>query len=122
VAKSKRRTKTPNEMTHEELDRLIDESMRKIALLERFDESEEWRYIAKYLDGRLKMLENQGKGLRRRLMKPIAGQPAITLEQIASHEARLDETAVMRRITTTILGLWRSQLPELIAIRDERPR
>src|SRR5262245_11743416 len=121
--KSKRRTpKDPREMAPEEFDALVRESERKIALMARFGESEEWRLIAEVLDVRIRRMENEGKGFRRRLMRPVAGQPPVTLEQIASHEARLDETVALRRLPKFLLGFWGDQMAQLQAIRDEAPR
>lgn len=109
-------------MSREDLDRLVAESQRKIDLLEGFETSEEWKILGQFLDGRLKRLEHEGKGLRRRIMRPLAGQPPVTLEQIAAHEARIDENAILRRLPTTILALWRDQIQQLHTIRGEATR
>jgi len=117
---SRRRVATdPRQLPREELDRLIDGSSRKIDVIEAFQTSEEWKILGDYLEGRAKRLENEGKGLRRRLMRPLPGQPPITLEQIAAHEARIDENAILRRLPKTILQLWAAQIDELHAIRAE---
>lgn len=118
----RRPAKDPRSLSREELESLIVDSQRKIDVIEAFETSEEWKVLSQYLDGRLKRLENEGKGLRRRVMRPIVGQPAVTLEAIASHEARLDENAILRRLPTTILAVWRGQIEELHSIRAEAAR
>lgn len=120
--KHRRAAKDPRQLPREELGRVLEESERKIDVIERFSTSEEWKLVGQFLDGRLRRLENEGKGLRRRVMRPVAGQPPVTLEAIAAHEARIDENASLRRLPTTILQLWRAQLEELRTIRDETAR
>lgn len=110
-------SKDPRQMTADELARAIAEIERKIDLLDSFEQSEEWKIIAQHVDERLRKAENVGKGLRRRLMSPVEGLPAITLEQIASHEARIDEMAKFRRLPVLILAGWRAQLEQAHAIR-----
>lgn len=124
MAKLKRRrpARDPRQMSRDELERLITESTRKIDLIEAFETSEEWKVLSQYLEGRLKRLENEGRGLRRRVMRPIPGQPPVTLEAIAAHEARIDENSILRRLPTTILALWRGQIEELQTIRGEAAR
>lgn len=124
MAKLKRRrpARDPRQMSRDELERLITESTRKIDLIEAFETSEEWKVLSQYLEGRLKRLENEGRGLRRRVMRQIPGQPAVTLEAIAAHEARIDENSILRRLPTTILALWRGQIEELQTIRGEAAR
>ena len=104
-------------MTPEERHHLRDECERRIDVMEAFETSEEWTILATFLDAHLKQLENIGKGLRRRVMRPVAEQPAVTIEQIAAHEARIDETALLRRLPRTILAQWRDQVQQLDAIR-----
>ncbi len=117
-----RAKKDPRDMTPEELQRLQSECEGKIALIERFGNSEEWRVISTWLDGHLRGLENIGRRLRQRLGRPVAGQPPVTLEQIAAHEARIEENAIIRRLPKTILGIWREQLEQLQQIRDVAAR
>lgn len=112
-----RPSKDPRQLPREDLDRLIESSERRLEVMAAFQDAEEWRLLTDYLDGRTKRLEHEGKGLRRRLMRPIAGQPPVTLEQIAAHEARIDENAVLRRLPKVILAMWNEQLSELHTIR-----
>lgn len=124
--KSERRrrqpARDPRQLPREDLERLIADSERRLDVMAAFQDAEEWRLVADYLDGRTKRLEHEGKGLRRRLMRPIGGQPLVTLEQIAAHEARIDENAVLRRLPKVILALWTEQLTELHTIRDAAAR
>ena len=86
--------------------------------MENFETAQEWKLLAGFLDARGKRYEHAGKGLRRNLMIPKVGQPPVTLEQIAGHEARIDENAMLRRLPTMILAQWRDQIQQLYALRD----
>ena len=118
--RSKKRSNDPADLAPDALDRLIYECEQKIERLDAFEPSEDWKLLSTFLDARSKRLEHEGRGFRRNLMRPKPGQPPVTLEQIAAHEARIDENAVLRRLPKVILAHWRDQLTELHRLRDTR--
>lgn len=115
--RSPRAPRDPLTLSASELEALIRESEQKIAVMEAFSDSPEWTMQRRRLDQRRKRLDNELRGLQRRLVRPIAGQPPVTLEQLAYQQGRLDENADLLRFPKLTLALWRDQIGQLHAIR-----
>lgn len=122
--KAKPRAKRdPRQMTPEDLARVIDDSTRKIQLMEAFETSEEWKLQRTRLEKRKDMLGHEMAGLIRRMTRPSATQPGATVippvtpEQIAYQQGRVDENSDLLRFPRLTLQLWREQLAELQTIR-----
>lgn len=110
----------PMRLSPSDLDALIRDCDRKIGLMQVFSQSEEWALTKKRLEARRDLLEHEMLGLRRRLVKPIAGQPVVTLEQIAYQEGRIEENRNLLIFPKMTLAIWGDQIRQLQMLR-ERP-
>ena len=118
--KTARRPADPTTMPLGDLEALIREAERKIDLMERFAESEEWRLITTHRERRRDTLQHEHTGLLRRIARPVKDQPPVTLEQIACLQARADENTELLNFPTIIVAQWRQQRDELHRVRLAR--
>src|SRR3989304_485091 len=65
----------PGELTALDLDLVIAEADRKIALMQALAESDAWRLLCRVREQRKKNLGRQLEGLVKRLAQPLEGQP-----------------------------------------------
>lgn len=110
----------PLKLSPPDLDALIRECEHKVGLMQVFASSEEWALTKKRLEARRDLLEHEMTGLRRRLVNPKPGQPAVTLEQIAYQEGRIEENRNLIAFPKMTLAIWGDQINQLRALR-ERP-
>lgn len=114
------RAKRPDQLAPHEVEALVAECKRKIALFEEFEPGEVWRLAKATLEHRRDTLKHQLDGLVRRLSRPTVGQPPVTIEQIAGLNERIEENKALISFPVLALRKWREELEGLEQLRRAR--
>jgi len=114
------RSTPPGELTDLDLDLMIAEAERKIALMQALAESDAWRLLCRVREQRKKNLGRQLEGLVKRLAQPLEGQPPVTTDQLTYLRGRQDENTELLTFPARASLLWRQERESLLTLRQQR--
>ena len=110
----------PGELTALDLDLVIAEADRKIALMQALAESDAWRLLCRVREQRKKNLGRQLEGLVKRLAQPLEGQPPATTDQLTYLRGRQDENTELLSFPARARLLWQQEREQLDQFRQQR--